>query len=285
MSIVQLRQEHWLSDSEAKHEISKDFRDYDFLTTSPDSFSPAEEVLLNYGPTWHGTDIGVKKTLIIEKFPVISTQFRGIKYGDSDNNSETIIYTAYLPTSGKDEEFIEEVSILTDDIQRHMDNTTDIVIGLDSNVSTKSTKRRQSAMKEFLEIFNLKSISSGDSPTFHHNNGLSKSQIDFIYTNNPAKVEFYRQLCQLNDSDNLSSHDIIIGSVILPDNEQIANTPDSVASYEDFVIKRPRWDSECLQDYQTEANLIIGDLTQTFNLPEHIPVLAELYSKILVKCA
>ena len=62
----------------------------------------------------------------------------------------------------------------------------------------------------------METILSGDTPTFHHNNGTSESQIDHIMTNKPEVVTFSMQICKIDKPANLSSHDAIIGSVKVP---------------------------------------------------------------------
>ena len=63
-----------------------------------------------------------------------------------------IIYTLYLPTSGQDEDFIEVIDTLQYDILKQHPYTA-LIIGTDSNVSMKSTKRRQKAMEYFYRNF------------------------------------------------------------------------------------------------------------------------------------
>ena len=114
----------------------------------------------------------------ILKVPIISERFCGVSY--SDKQSHILAYTVYLPTSGQDDEFLEIISKLSFDISDNICAKSSILIGLDSNQSEKSTRRRTEAMERFREQFSLKTILLGDRPTFHHNNGTSVSQIDHI---------------------------------------------------------------------------------------------------------
>ena len=109
-------QETWLSDHESCN-ISNDFQEYCFLTTSSDMFIPVEDLLLKSGPVWHGTAIGWKKSIDkdITKLPIISERFCGVKYVDKSTDISIILYTIYLPTSGQDEEFLEIISSLSFD--------------------------------------------------------------------------------------------------------------------------------------------------------------------------
>lgn len=102
-------------------------------------------------------------------------------------------------------------------------------------------------MKSFMSDIHLKSILPDDKPTFHHNNQISESQIDHILIFIPdscenVSVQFTEQLCQKENDDNLSSHDVIVGQLCLPQNTIITSEPDYSSSYTDFNRKKPRWD-------------------------------------------
>ena len=182
-------QEHWLPHFEAPNKFVTDFKGYNFLTTSSNMFKPAEEQMLESCPTWHGTAIGWDKNVDrnISKVPVISERFCGIKYSDTSVN--ILSYTAYLPTSGQDEEFLEVLSQLSFDIRNNADEKSSILFGLDSNQSNKSSRRRTDAMLKFKLQFSLGSVLLSDIPTFHHNNQSSVSQIDHILFYIPTNSE------------------------------------------------------------------------------------------------
>ena len=167
-------QEHWMSSFEADTKFSSDFTEYEFLTTCNDSFLSPEEIILQQGPVWHGTALGWYSSISsnITKFPVISTRFCGVKIKYSD--LVIIAYTAYLPTSGQDDLFIEVLDLLDHDITEHNEKDSIIIIGADANTSEKSSARRQEAFSSFNEKFMLGTLLPGSEPTFHHNNGSSE---------------------------------------------------------------------------------------------------------------
>ena len=109
---------------------------------------------------------------------VISDRFCGILY--SDKSISLLSYTAYLPTSGRDEEFMEVLAQLSADITQHMQDNIAVIIGADTNQSQKSSKRRTEAMDQFSKDFSFKSILNSDEPTFQQNKLTSVSQIDTI---------------------------------------------------------------------------------------------------------
>ena len=202
-----------MSSSEANVKLSSDFPDYDFLTSSMDTFLPSEDILLKSGPTWHGTALGWHSSFgsNVTKLPLVSSRFCGIKL--KNEHTDIIAYSVYLPTAGQDDDFLEELSLLTHDISCHASPHSTIIIGTDANTSKKSSNRRQDGFSEFKTKFMLKTILPGDDPTFHHNNGSSESQIDHILTNDTDMVTFINQLCKNDDDRNLSSHDAIIGKI------------------------------------------------------------------------
>ena len=140
-------------------------------------FQNDEDKMLEAGPSWHGTALGWLKSYdrYVIRLPALSERFCGIKMF-----SNILIYSAYLPTSGQDDLFLETLSQLSFDVESNIDGIETVIIGLDSNESVKSTKRRSTAMKMFCSKFKLKSIISGSKPTFHHNNQIAESQIDHI---------------------------------------------------------------------------------------------------------
>ena len=111
-------------------------------------FTQAEDLLSRSGPVWHGTALGWPKTIekFITKLPIVSERFCGVKYVNKDLDINLLAYTAYLPTSGQDEDFIEILALLGHDITENNTENSVVIIGTDSNVSRKSSKRRYKAM-------------------------------------------------------------------------------------------------------------------------------------------
>ena len=275
-------QEHWMSETEAADNFNIDFQNYDFLTTSMDTFALPEDMLQKSGPSWHGTALGWHSSLssFVSKLPIVSSRFCGIKF---KNEQITIIsYSVYLPTSGQDDDFLDEISLLTHDIESNASVVDTIVIGIDANTSIKSSKRRQRIFSEFLQNFSLETILPGDDPTFHHNNGYSESQIDHILTNNREIINFHQQLCKHDDEINLSSHDAIIGSIKIL-NSTVTEETDYTDTYEDFNPKKIIWKKN--PEYEEVTANILKDLLDNFNQPEHLPALGEMCSNMIALSA
>ena len=280
-------QETWLSSNESTI-MASDFLDYNFLTTSADMFVPVEDLVLKSGPVWHGTALGWRKSIdsFITKLPVVSNRFCGVKYVDSQAKTSVLLYTTYLPTSGQDEDFLEILSLLSHDIVQNNTENSAVIVGTDSNVSKKSTKRRYEAMNRFLSFQSLKTILPAEEATFHHNNQTSESQVDHVYFYVPdssnIKVQFKQQLCLKDNPENISSHDVIIGEVFLPIIEEQKTNKDYSSSYTEFTVKKPKWNKSNKEEYQSETAKVLKKLTEIYNGKEFIPTLCEMFSKTMV---
>ena len=239
-------QEHWLPYNEVNTKLVTDFPGFNFLSTASDMFTPPEDLMLTSGAIWHGTTLGWSMDIdkFVTKLPIISERFCGIFY--SHNDTSILSYTAYLPTSGLDEEFLETLAQLQVDINQHNQNNCVIIIGVDTNQSKKSSKRRTESMDKFKEEFSFKTVLVSDEPTFHHNNQTSVSQIDHIlyYVPHTSKtgINFLDHLCQLENSSNLSSHDVILGNLNLPLILAEKSEADFSDTYQPFLVKKPKWD-------------------------------------------
>ena len=145
-------------------------------------------------------------------------------------------------------------------------------------------------MQSFMTEFSLKTILPDNTPTFHHNNQISESQIDHILffipdSNSDISLTFCEQLCQKDHDENLSSHDVIVAKLDLPIVLNVTNEKDYSSSYSDFHVKKPKWDEERIPKYQTQTAEIIGEMMSTFDQPFFIPALVEMFSRMLVVSA
>ena len=61
--------------------------------------------------------------------------------------------------------------------------------------------------------------------------------------------------------------------------------PDYSTTYTPFVVSKPIW-SECgMPGYQKQSAEVLQNIINQFNQPEFIPLMSELFSKMLVICA
>ena len=97
-----------------------------------------------------------------------------------------------------------------------------------------------------------------------------------------VNVLFNKHLCLLESPSNLSSHDVIVGSISFP-LEVLENiSKKHTDSYTKFIVKKPIWNSDGLTEYQNDTHTKLKYLLDEFSNPEHLPVLTELCSKMLL---
>ena len=82
--------------------------------------------------------------------------------------------------------------------------------------------------------------------------------------------------------DNLSSHDVIIGEIELPSNPSCVKEPDYSAMYTNIQRRKPNWDESGMTNYHTQSAKMLKDMMEGCVEPLFIPVLSEMFSKILV---
>ena len=253
-------------------------------------FTAVEDLMLTPGTAWQGTSIGWSYEIdkYVSKLPIISERFCGISY--TNQATHILAYTAYFPTSGQDEYYLEVLDKFQSDISNHKHSNSVIIIGTDTNQSEKSSRRRIEAMNRFKEEeFSMMSILVSGKTTFHHNNQGATSAIDTILfhipKNSEIKLEFLNHLCTLENFANLSSHDIILGDIQIPFKNEENTEADYTNTYEEFMVKKPKWDEVGIFDYQEQTFNVISQLFSNYKGPEFIPALTEMISKTLVLSA
>ena len=102
-----------------------------------------------------------------------------------------------------------------------------------------------------------------------HNNLTSESQIDHINFSNPngskLSLKFKEQLCLKDYPSNLSSHDVIIGELVLPMRNNVSVTADYSSTYSPFSVKKPFWDESGMKDYENETATVLQSLLDDYN--------------------
>ena len=262
--------------------MNKDFQDYSFKISTPDMFTPTEDKMMHRGQVWHGVAIGWHTALnsYVTQLQSNYERFAGIKL--SSGKSSLLVISLYAPTHGKDDEFLECLSHLSQFILENISENDAVLIGADSNCSVKSTSRRKKAWTDFGSNFSLTS-EAGSLPTFHHHNGSSESSIDVILYSKQLKLGDLVQLCTLEHSLNLSSHDVLTTNLSIP----FTANPKSKYEHTYCKINRKKviWNEEHIPAYQTLAAKALSDASEFWDSPEYIPLLCSLFSNLLVKCA
>ena len=135
-------------------------------------------------------------------------------------------------------------------------------------------------MKRFRDLFSLESLLVSGEPTFHHSNQNATSAIDTILFYLPAKsevkIEPVYHLCKLENSANLSSHDVIVGALKIPLAVENNVEIDFTNTYAEFVVNKPKWDELGISNYQEQTFKVLSDLFDKYKGPEFIPALSEM---------
>ena len=201
----------------------------------------------------------------------------------SNLNESLLLVSFYAPTAGNDDAFLESISHLTEYLQTNMSHGDQIILGSDCNCSTKSTHRRQTAWRNFCELFDLQ-IHMAPLPTFHHHNGMSESCIDLFAATRGLDIGSISQYCTLETPLNLSSHDPI-KTTLSVQLEKSTDGSQYSGTYSNFDRKRIIWDPSRLPQYQRLAAKALSDALNFWDSPETIPLLSSLLSNLLVQCA
>ena len=143
-----------MSSSEESNLNSK-FQDYSIRISTPDEFTPVEDSLGLNSHTWHGAGIMLHDSVHSDVILLENTsdRFTGIRL--NTRGQPILAISAYLPTSGKDDQFADCIAELSTYILENMKVNDLVLIGTDSNCSEKSTNRRCQVFQRFCEDLDL----------------------------------------------------------------------------------------------------------------------------------
>ena len=192
---------------------------YNFSVNSEDKHDT--EASFNKNKTHGGTMILWKKDLepYISIFPTSTSSFLPLVY--SPPGSPTTVHIAlYLPTSGQEAEFVDQITELKNKIEEILTIHPGSIVFLrgDSNVNPNN-RQRSRIFANFCEELKLKNIPTNHK-TYHHfvGQGAFDSSIDVILHSNsaPNQEEITKVLCQNIYPEIDSLHDAIVSRVSLP---------------------------------------------------------------------
>ena len=157
----------------------------------------------------------------IEVFPVDNASFLPIILSPP-GFIQSVHISIYLPTSGKDQQFVNEVSALSCSLEKihHRLQHAPTYLRGDFNVNGKNVKRLN-LFNHFIEVENFREVSIPH-PTYHHfvGAGASDSNLDkILYSMNAYPEEVYQILCSNDDPLIDSHHDIILSCVNIPSSD------------------------------------------------------------------
>ena len=179
----------------------------------------------------------------------------------------------YMPTSGKDQEFVAELTNLRVCIE-HLTNLYPecaLFVRGDSNVNSKN-KNRSVILSQFLEMFSLRRVPMKHK-TYHHflGGGEYDSEIDVILHSDMPGVEEHIAaiLCVHDHPQLLSHHDLVLSQCLIP-----ARHDDSAVC--DSLVRAPRipntrqkviWTAEGVAAYNDSVLPVLQSLRDTWLIP------------------
>ena len=243
---------------EAKEATDLFHGEYNYLLNSDDSVDQELPFTKNKS---HGGTMILWKRSICEFVTVLATptpSFTAIMFHPPGCYSSVQV-ALYLPTSGKEAEFVEDISKLQIFLEDLLMKDPELLIFIrgDSNVNSKHTTRLK-IFQSFMSNFNLASLSIGHN-TYHHflGNGLFDSDIDVIlYPKNETSFEkLDRVYCKTDYPCIESHHDAIVSTFTLPPRPPRSPPPTFEAPEIPNTRKKILWNQESLIKYRQ----IVGD--------------------------
>ena len=203
-------------------------------------------------------------------YPVLTTSFIPIVYSPP-GSPVTVHIVLYLPTSGQESDFVEQVVLLTNTIIELHDKYPGALNYLrgESNVNPNN-KTRYKIFSNFLKDFDLVKIPLYHN-TYHHfmGNGLFDSEIDVIVLekSNSASEIVEEIICSRSRPEMSSHHDIIISSVRI--DSEVLPIEDSLVSAPRVPNTRQRisWSDTGILGYQDHVSSKLQNLRSEWSNP------------------
>ena len=175
----------------------------------------------------------------------------------------------YLPTSGKDYEFISELANLKNCIEDIQEKYGDPVLFIrgDGNSNPKNVSRF-SLLTRFIQEYSLIQVNIGH-PTYHHFVGQGKfdSNIDMILHSTHGRVsETITQIdCKFDNPEIASHHDVIFSEFTLP-RQDLPQISDDLIAAPRTVIPRSKilWNEEGIDAYRELVSTQLQQVRQTW---------------------
>ena len=199
----------------------------------------------------------------------------------------------YLPTAGRDQDFVSELSSLRNCLEElaELYPRSILFIRGDSNVN-KNNKNRVLLLSQLLENFSLKRVKL-EHDTYHHfvGQGLYDSDIDvLIHSDKPSVSEqVVTILCKFEHPSLMSHHDIILSQCSVP-------ASPTTSTKQDHLVTAPRvsndrekiiWSTEGAANYEELVSPLLRSLRDTWLDPSStasMSVLLQMTNKVL-SCA
>ena len=214
----------------------------------------------------------------------------------------TVHINIYLPTSGKEEEFIATLATLQGviDDAKEAHPTALIYVKGDANASLipRPNNKRDQVFKAFVESNEFLQLSLNHK-TYHHfmGNGISDSDIDVCLSSSSSadrtpssSVEKLLGIVCCKDDVRASNshHDIILTTIELGAKETVAKDPGLDIPTTENTRHRVIWSEENLDEYCDLVHPVLEELQDTWlanSSPSTLSVLLEQTNNILTAAA
>ena len=214
---------------------------------------------------------------------VSSTSFLPVIF-NPPGSLKSIHFAVYLPTLGHENEFVEELSKLTDTVYelRNVHPDAPIFLRGDFNVN-QNQKKRMELLNLFCSELSLQQVGF-PKPTYHHFLGGGKSD-SYLKSEVIKNIE-----CKLDNPLIDSHHDLIVSEYEVPNIiENVADSKDNIAA-PTVSINRLKviWSDEGIENYQ---KLVTPELSRIQNLYLSTPsatlhaLLLESTNNVLISAA
>ena len=243
--------------------------EYCYSLNSEDNFDP--ELPLFKNRSHGGTMILWKRYLdpFITPIKTPSSSFLPILM-DIPGSPLSCHVSLYLPTSGRDSDFVENLSLLTNLMSKLTEKHPGLLFFIrgDSNANPKN-QTRKILFQHFQEEQNLKRIPIGHN-TYHHftGGGLFDSEIDVILQSKGiTSTEVIRKIiCKLETPQIDSHHDVIISEFLLPASN-VPQQPKILPVAPRILIDRRKviWSDSGKQEYQQLVSPHLQRLRKSWN--------------------
>ena len=253
-----------------------------------------EELPLFRNKSHGGTMVIWKRTIDkhISVYPVTSSSYLPVIFSPPGSPVSAHI-ALYLPTSGQESKFVNELSQLRIIIEEIQERYPDCLLFLrgDCNVNLKN-KDRNNIFMDFCSNLRLRNVPLLHK-TYHHfiGEGLFDSNIDVILhsENTPEPESITSVICKFENYLVDSHHDIILSTIDLPVVD--------VKNDEDNLIKAPRiqntrvkilWNDENIPAYQAEVSDKLSSLRVNWTNPSSrtsLSILLDLTNNVLNQAA
>ena len=248
--------------------------EYDFWLNSDDLHDP--ELPLVKTRAIGGTMVLWRKWMepYISVYPVQSSAFLPLVLKLPDTRISVHV-ALYLPTHGRDTDFISELASLQNCIEDICNKHKDAVVFIrgDSNCNPKNTNRMQ-LLAHFIEEFSLTQVPVHH-PTYHHfvGDGKYDSNIDILLHTKLDKVsEVVTNIMCIKDNPEISSHHDLIFSVFsLPVQEPESMSSNCVVAPRTSLTRRKiMWTDTGIAEYQRLIGAQLSDLRQVWQNPNSL---------------